>query len=74
LVTIKIKLNYYRQTRAASAAFASPASQTATNDADRLPHDFVNRDISTGRPRFPYSGRNAPIIGRGFRKLQTFFS
>jgi hypothetical protein len=69
------KINY-RQARAvvAAAAAAGGSCQLSTHHTDSLPHQSVHRDISTRRPRFPYSGRNAPIIGRGFRKLQTFFS
>ena len=78
-ITINIKIIYYRQTRAvvaaaAAAAVASSASQTPSNDANCLPHESIYRDISTRRPRFSYSRRNAPIISHGFRKLQTFFS
>ena len=79
-ITINIKIIYYRQTRAvvaaaaAAAAVAFSASQTPSNDANCLPHESIYRDISTRRPRFSYSRRNAPIISHGFRKLQTFFS
>ena len=55
---------------AAAAAADAAASQTSANDADGLPHQLINGNVSARCPGFADARRNSPIVGRRFRKLQ----
>ena len=67
----------YRQTGqifdaavAAAAAAAAAARQTASNDANGLPHQPIYRNDAACCPRFADSSRNSAIVRRCFGKLQ----
>ena len=43
------------------------AGQPLTDDADRLPHQAVNRDVPVRRPRLADPLGNSSAVGRRFR-------
>ena len=57
----------YRQADAVVVDVAAAAGQPLPDDADRLPHQAVDRHVPVGGPRFADPLGYAPAVGGRFR-------